>query len=103
MLSKVKHAIRIIRKNSNPEVRRMLARIFIDYFKECGVETGVAADQLHAGRFVDECVKELDLFGLDDEGKLCSDVLFVWDCPCANCERTRTQISKDELERRGDE
>ena len=66
MLSKVKHAIRIIRKNSNPEVRRMLAHIFIDYFKECGVETGVEADQLHAGRFVDECVKGFTLFG-DDE------------------------------------
>jgi hypothetical protein len=50
-----------------------MAHIFIDYFKKCGIKTGSAADQLHAGRFVDECVKELDLFG--DENKE----------PCVEC------------------
>jgi len=66
MREMIKHAIRVVRKNSNPEVRRMLAYIFIDYFKECGIETGCGLDQLHAGRFVDECVKGFTLFG-DDE------------------------------------
>lgn len=69
MRTEIHNAIRIIRKNSNPEVRRMLAHIFIDYFKECGIETGSAANQLHAGRFVDECVKGFTLF--EDENKEC--------------------------------
>lgn len=60
-----KVAISVIRKNNNPEVRRMLARIFIDYYKDCGIETGCGLDQLHAGHFVDECVKDTILF--DDE------------------------------------
>ena len=70
MRTEIHHAISIIRKNSNPEVRRMMAHIFIDYFKECGVETGGASGQLHAGRFVDECVKGFTLF-VDESKESC--------------------------------
>jgi len=62
MRTDVQNAIRIIRENSSAPVRLMLAHIFIDYFKQCGIKLGCGLDELHAGRFVDECVLKVSEF-----------------------------------------